>query len=108
MALVTNLQIMELSKSITSKESAEEMLTNFKLIVEGAMFNFRTFQSITQDKLSKALIPAGFEEIVPLSASSIWLTGNESIAPTLQMLTAAELFAHSDFDSTHPQLPRCA
>lgn len=56
--------------------------------------------------------------MVPLSATgdgnclfnsaSIWLTGNESIAPTLRMLTAAELFAHSDFCSTHPQLPRCA
>ena len=118
MALMTNMQIMELSKSITSKESAEEILTNFKPIVHGATFNIETFQSIRQDKLSKALIPAGFEEMEPLSATgdgnclfnsaSIWLTGNESIAPTLRMLTAAELFAHSDFYSNHPQLPRCA
>ena len=115
---MTNMQIMELSKSITSKESAEEILTNFKPIVHGATFNIETFQSIRQDKLSKVLIPAGFEEMEPLSATgdgnclfnsaSIWLTGNESIAPTLRMLTAAELFAHSDLYSNHPQLPRCA
>ena len=69
MALVTNLQIMELSKSITSKESVEELVTNFKPIMEGTTLNFQTFQSISQDKLSKALIPAGFEKMVPLSAS---------------------------------------
>lgn len=50
MALMTNLQIMELSKSITSKVSAEEILTNFKPIMHGATFNIETFQSIRQDK----------------------------------------------------------
>lgn len=39
-----------------------------------------------------------------LHSTSILLSGDESFAPVLRMLTVSELFAHSEFYSTHPQL----
>ena len=113
---ISNLQIMQLSKSITSKESAEGILANFLPVVENATFDSQKIRTRSQDNISKALLPSGFEEMVPLSATadgnclfhsaSILLSGDESLAPTLRMLTASELFAYSEFYSTHPQLTR--
>ena len=115
---ISNLQIMQLSKSITSKESAEGILANFLPVVENATLDSQKIRTRSQDNISKALLPSGFDGMVPLSATtdgnclfhsaSILLSGDESLAPTLRMLTASELFAYSEFYSTRPQLTRAA
>lgn len=61
--ILSNLEIMEMSKTITSKESAEDILANFLPVVRNAKFDAQKIQSRRQDNISKSLLPSGYEEM---------------------------------------------
>ena len=67
-----------------------------------------------EDVISKSLLPLGFKDLRPITSTddgnclfnavSIALTGDESLAVILWLLTVPELLAYSEFYSQHPQL----
>ena len=104
------------SKILTNKEKAQKILVNFQPLLLAKINDSNT--ALTQrnnvDVVSKGLLPLDFKQWVPLTVSadgnclynavSISLVGDLSVAALLRMLTASELFAHSEFYSKHPQL----
>ena len=116
---LNDMQIMELSKALTSKDAAQEILANFLPLVSGQFVQSQNvlLQKIIgrgEDALTKSLLPADFKDWIPIkttgngnclfNAASIALSGNESLSSVLRLLTVSELFAHSEFYANHPQI----
>ena len=104
---ISNLQIYDLSKSLNTKDAALEIPANFLPLVNQVKFNEISMASRSEDRIAKPLIPPELKDLTPITttgdgnclfnAVSIVLSGNESLAAILRLLTVAELFAHSDF-----------
>lgn len=111
---IDNIQIYELSKALTTKEAAQEILANFLLLVSQHEVDLKKLDHRSQHVISKSLLPHDFKDWIPLEATgdgnclynavSISLSGDESLAGLLRLLTVAELFANSEFYAHHPQL----
>ncbi len=108
-------ETMDSSNSLTNKVSAENILSNFQPLLWAKMHDSDApLKQRNIDATSKLLLPTDFNEWVPLSilgdgnclynAVSVSLVGNVSLAALLRMLTASELFTHSEFYAKHPQL----
>ena len=115
---LSDLEIYDLSKSLTSKEYAQEILTNFLPLVREAKMNDGMLTKSSNDKIAETLIPLDFRSLTPIrttangnclyNSMSIALTGDESLAASLRLLTVAELFAHSEYYAQHPQFESVA
>ena len=104
------------SKILTNKEKAQKILVNFQPLLLAKINDSNTAftQRNNVDLISKGLLPLDFKQWVPLTVSvdgnclynavSISLVGDILVAALLRMLTASELFAHSEFYSKHSQL----
>lgn len=111
---ISNLQIYDLSKSLTSQNAALEILANFLPVVNQVKFNENRMALRSEDRIAKPLILLELKDFAPITttgdgnclfnAVSI-LSGDENLAGILRLQTVAELFAHSDFYANHPHFP---
>ena len=109
-----DLQILELAKSLTSTNAAQEMLSNFLPLLQSKIKSpSPDLKQRGVDFISKELLPSDFKEWLPLvvrgngnclyNSVSLALVGNESISALLRLLTVSELFAYANFYAQHPQ-----
>ena len=116
---LNDLEILDVSKSLTNKETAQQIHSNFAPLLRTKIGSFNgVIQRSGIDSISMTLLPAEFKEWVPLitpgdgnclyNSVSMSLVGDTTLASLLRMLTAAELFAHSVFYAKHPQLEHFA
>ena len=116
MAFINDMEIEDLQKTLTTREAAHEILNNFLPLLHDSfdIVPHPNAYNRREDRVSAKLLQmAGeFKSWRPVDATanglfnsaSILLTGNESLSGILRLLTVAELFAHSDFYGTHPQI----
>ena len=118
MALMHDMEIEDLQKTLTTREAAHEILNNFLPLLRDSfdIVPHPNAYNRPQDRVSADLLQmAGvFKSWRPVDAmangnclfnsASILLTGNETLSGILRLLTVSELFAHSDFYGTHPQI----
>ena len=116
---LNDLEILDVSKSLTNKETAQQILMNFEPLLRTKIASFNGSIKLSgTDSTSMALLPWEFKEWVPLitpgdgnclfNSVSMSLVGDTTLANLLRMLTAAELFAHSEFYARHPHLENFA
>lgn len=116
---LNDLEMLDVSRSLTNKETAQQILLNFEPLLRTKIGSFDgIIKPSGIDSISMALLPSEFKEWVPLitpgdgnclyNSVSISLVGDTTLASLLRMLTAAELFAHSEFYAKHPQLENFA
>ena len=108
-------EIESLSRTVTNKDEAEQVLSNFLPLVRG--FPVKEFRSSHQMEHlpSKYILPDDWSEFSPVCSTgngnclfnsvSIVLKGDETLAPLLRLLATAELVAHAQFYATYPQFP---
>ena len=111
---IRNLQLSELSKALTTKKAAQEILAKFLPSISQAQLNINQLNYRSQHLISKSLLPSDFKDWIPFESTgdgnclfnsvSILLLGDESLNGVLRLLTVSELFAHSEFYANHPQL----
>ena len=116
MAFINDLEIAELQKSLTTRETANEIIANFLPLLQNSFGEVphENASNRRQDLITTGLLPEGFKSWIPLSSNadgnclfnsaSILLIGNETFSGILRLLTVAELFANSDFYGDHPQI----
>ena len=118
MAFISDNEIEELQKTLTTREAAQEILDNFCSLLHDSFEIVPHPNAYTrrEDRVSAALLSmtGEFRSWKPVNATangnclfnsaSIVLTGNESLSGILRLLTVAELFAHSEFYANHPQI----
>ena len=120
MAFINDLEIAELQKSLTTRETANEIIANFLPLLRNSFGEVphENASNRRQDLITTGLLPEGFKSWIPLSSkadgnclfnsASILLIGNETFSGILRLLTVAELFANSDFYADHPQIAECS
>ena len=116
MAFISDMEIAELQKTLTTTEAASQILQNFLPLLRNSFNTVPHSEAFNrrEDRVTAGLLPEGFESWIPLSSradgnclfhsTSILLVGNETLSGILRLLTVAELFAHSDFYGNHPQI----
>ena len=115
---INNLEILELSNALNSKEEARDILSNFLPLVSRASVHSERLYSRGQDPVAKSLLPSDLNDLVPIQSTgngnclfnsvSIALSGSESLSSILRLLTVSELFAYSEFYANHPQIAEIA
>lgn len=112
---LNDLGILDVSKSLTNKETVQHILMNFEPLLRTKIGSFNgAIKRSGIDSTSMPLLPWKFKEWVPLitpgdgnclfNSVSMSLVDDTTLASLLRMLTAAELFAHSEFYAKHQHL----
>ena len=89
MDLISDLQILELSKALTNKEEARSILSNFLPLVSQAPVHLSKLHSRGLDPVAKSLLPSDLKDLVPVQTTgddncffnsvSLALCGSESL-----------------------------
>ena len=99
MDALNDMQIMELSKALTSNDAAQEILVNFLPLVSGQFVQSQNvlLQKMIgrgEDTLTKSLLPADFKDWIPIKT-----TGNGNC-----LFNAASIALSLTFRKTNPYL----
>ena len=118
MDTLSDAQIMDVAKTLTSKQAAKEIINNFLPLLQLKLSSNADLKNRPIDLTSKALVPSDFKEWLPLdtigdgnclyNCVSVSLVGDESLSTLLRMLTVAELFANAEFYANHSQIEEFA
>ena len=118
MDTLSDAQIMEVAKTLTSKQAAKEIMNNFLPLLQSKLSSNVDLKNRPIDLTSKALVPSDFKEWLPLdtigdgnflhNCVSVSLVGDKSLSALLHMLNVAESFANAEFYANHPQIEEFA
>lgn len=66
---ISNLKLSELSKALTTKKAAQEILANFLRSISLAQLNVNQLNYRSQHLISKSLLPSDFKDWIPFEST---------------------------------------
>ena len=66
---IRNLQLSELSKALTTKKAAQEILAKFLPSISQAQLNVNQLNYRSQHLISKSLLPSDFKDWIPFEST---------------------------------------